>query len=238
MRFSQTRCATVAFATLALSPSLVHTRAQHRLEVVSFPNLKGVTVQADLYGAGESGVILVGHGGYSTKESWARQAEILANASFRVLAFTTVAGAEFANTGKESACLYDEKCLAEDVLSAVGYLRQRGATSIDVIGGSMGGAAVAQASVEAGVNEIDRIVLLAPASIDEPERIKGRKLFIATREDANASGLRLPGIQQQYARAPEPKRLILLDGSAHGQRIFETDQGTAVMKEIIRFLRE
>lgn len=181
---------------------------------------------------------MVGHGGYSTKESSTTQAQRLADANFRVMAFTTAAGAEFANTGKENDCFYDEQCLAGDVLSAVRHLRKRGVTSVTVIGGSTGGSAVAQASVEAAPNEINHIVLLAPGGIDAPEMIKGRKLFIATRDDANASGLRLPGIQQQFAKAPGPKRLILLDGSAHGQRIFESSDGDHVMEEIVRFLRE
>jgi dienelactone hydrolase len=124
------------------------------------------------------------------------------------------------------------------VLAAIRYLRTRGARSIAVIGGSMGGAAVAQASVAAAAGEIDRIVLLAPAQIGTPEKMKGRKLFLTARDDANAAGLRLPGIRAQFLRAPEPKTLVLLEGSAHGQRIFQTDQGDAVLQMIVGFLRK
>ena len=38
--------------------------------------------------------------------------------------------------------------------------------------------------------------------------------------------------------APEPKELIVLNGSAHAQFIFETDQGKRLMREILRFLSE
>jgi esterase/lipase len=107
-----------------------------------------------------------------------------------------------------------------DVLAAVSYLRQTGAKTVSVVGGSFGGGAAAQASVVSAAGEIDRLVLLAPSAIDEPERMKGRKLFI----------------REQYERTPEPKELVILEGSAHAQFIFETDQGERLMREILRFL--
>ena len=35
---------------------------------------------------------------------------------------------------------------------------------------------------------------------------------------------------------PQPKKLIVLKGSAHAQYLFQTDQGDRVMREIVRFL--
>ena len=194
------------------------------------------SVHADLYGGGELGVVILAHGGSSTRASWAPQAGHLAAAGFHVLVVEAQAAADLA-AGRETPCLYDEACLAKDVLSGVRYLRALGATSIALIGGSMGGAAAAQASVDAAPGQIQHLVLLAPAAIDAPERIQGVKLFIATREDANDSGPRLPGIQAQYDRAGEPKRLVVLEGSAHAQRVFETADATTVLKEIVQFLR-
>jgi hypothetical protein len=46
---------------------------------------------------------------------------------------------------------------------------------------------------------------------------------------------RLPG-SINPTRASEPKQLIILDGSAHAQFLFQTDQGDRVMREIFRFL--
>lgn len=205
---------------------------------VAFAAPSGEPIKGDLYGSGGHGVVIIAHGGYSSRASWAKQAQTLAGAGFRVLVFDSRAAAEFA-AGKEAPCLYDEVCQAVDVLAAVRYLRQQGgAKTVSAIGGSMGGGAVAQASVDAQADEIDRIVVLAPARISSPEKMKGRKLFITTRNDANDAGLRLPGIEAQYQRTPEPKRFILLEGAAHAQRIFLTEQGDAVMREILRFLRD
>jgi hypothetical protein len=61
-------------------------------------------------------------------------------------------------------------------------------------------------------------------------------LFIVARDDSNGSGPRLPGIRAQYERAPQPKQLIVLDGSAHAQFLFQTDQNARVIHEIVRFL--
>lgn len=45
---------------------------------------------------------------------------------------------------------------------------------------------------------------------------------------------RLAEIRHQYERAPEPRDLFALEGSAHAQ--FETDQGEQLLREILRFL--
>ena len=122
-----------------------------------------------------------------------------------------------------------------DVLAAVRYLRKTGAKGVSVVGGSMGGGAAASAMAEAEPGEIDRLVLLA-AMADAPQKLKGRKLFILARDDADGTGPRLPRIRAQYEKAPDPKELIVLDGSAHAQFLFQTDQGERLMREILRFL--
>jgi pimeloyl-ACP methyl ester carboxylesterase len=121
-------------------------------------------------------------------------------------------------------------------LAAVRYLRDAGAKTVSVVGGSFGGGAAAEASVEAP-GEIDRLVLLAHSAIKHPERINGRKLFIVARDDPASDGsLRLTRIREQYEKAPEPKELLILEGAAHAQFIFATEQGDRLLREILRFL--
>lgn len=95
----------------------------------------------------------------------------------------------------------------------------------------MGGGAAARAAVEAKPGEIDRLVLLAHAPIEGPERMKGRKLFITSGGDPIAGKVR-----DQFEGATEPKKLVILDGSAHAQNIFSTDQGERLMSAIQQFL--
>ena len=105
-----------------------------------------------------------------------------------------------------------------------------------LVGGSMGGSAAAQATIDAQPGEIDRLVLLAATAPGSPEKLKGRKLFIVARDDTSGAGPRLPAIRAQYEKTPEPKELIVVEGSAHAQFLFQTDQGDRVMREILRFL--
>jgi len=192
-------------------------------------------VRADEYGAGLHAVVLA-HGGRHDKSSWQPQARALAAAGFRVLAidFRAVLASR---AGRESACLYDETCLAVDVLAAVRHLRSTGARKVSVVGGSLGGGAAAQASVESRKGEIDGIVLLAHMPIAAPERMKGRKLFIVARNDLGSADVpRSVGVRKQYEKAPEPKALLLLEGAAHAQAIFATAQGDRLLREIAAFL--
>jgi len=193
----------------------------------------GGTIGADVYGSGRRGVVLL-HGGRFDRRSWTPQARSLARAGFRVVAIDFRAALD-ARAGRETSCLYDAACLAKDALAAVRYLRDGGATSVAIVGASLGGGAAAQAAIEAP-GEIDRVVLLAHMTIDQPERLRVPALFIVARDDANASGPRLPGIRAQYEQAAGPKELVVLDGDAHAQFLFATTQGDALLQRMLRFL--
>ena len=123
-----------------------------------------------------------------------------------------------------------------DVLAAVRYLRTNGAKTVSIVGGSMGGGAAGDASIASQPGEINRVVFLGASPNGPAGKLKCASLFIVARDDANADGPRLPRIRAQYEKSPQPKELIILDGSAHAQFLFETDQAERVMREILRFL--
>jgi len=201
---------------------------------VSFPTEDGGVIYADLYGTGDKAVVLA-HGGPFNKESWRKQATTLEARGFRVLAF------DFRGYGKSRGPGDSEPMgapLELDVLAAVRYLHQTGAKSVSIIGGSMGASAAGDASIASRAGEIDRLVLLGGAPNGPAEKLKSPALFIVARDDTSGDGPRLPGIQKQYDRAPEPKKLIILSGSAHAQYLFETDQAERAMNEILQFLAE
>jgi alpha/beta superfamily hydrolase len=204
-------------------------------EQVSFPTQDGGLVHGDLYGKGDRGVVLA-HGGRFNKESWKKQAEALEQAGFRVLAI------DFRGYGKSRGPGQSDVLSAPlhfDVLAAVRFLRKSGAKTVSVVGGSMGGYAAGDASIQAEPGEIDRLVFLGSGGSDRPERMKGRKLFLIAREDLGPSDIpRLPKVREQFEKTPGPKELIILEGSAHAQFLFATDQGERVMREILRFLSE
>ena len=198
---------------------------------VSFPTEDGGLVHADLYGRGERAVVLV-HGGRFNKESWAKQAPVLVDAGFRVLAINLRGYGESRGPGQQdifTAPLY------LDVLAAVRYLRKTGAKSVSLVGGSLGGGAASVAAIRAPA-EISRLVLLGSEVDDDPTKLRTPTLFIFARDDASGDGPRMPRIRAAYEKTAGPKEWIVLDGSAHAQFLFETDQADRVMREIIRFL--
>jgi len=199
---------------------------------ISFRTEDGGRVCADLYGQGTRAIVLA-HGGSFNKESWRVQANALVSEGFRVLAINFRGFG--CSTGPGQAD-FDRAPFENDVLAAVRYLKAQGAKAVSVVGGSFGGAAAGDASIKSAPGEIYRIVFLAAAPNLPAGKLKSPALFIVARDDANQAGLRLPSIRAQYEKVPGPKELIVLDGSAHAQFLFQTDQRARVMHEILRFL--
>jgi pimeloyl-ACP methyl ester carboxylesterase len=201
-------------------------------QTISFPTEDGGQVCGDLYGQGDRAVVLA-HGGRFNKESWHEQAQALATKGFRILAIDFRGFG--CSTGPGQADFFSAP-FPNDVLAAVGYLKSHGAKTVSVVGGSFGCAAAGDASIKGAPGQIDRIVFLGGAPNLSADKLKSRALYIVAREDRSGDGLRLPGIRAQYEKTPQPKELIILDGSAHAQFLFQTDQKNRVMHEIERFL--
>jgi pimeloyl-ACP methyl ester carboxylesterase len=213
----------IAFALTIVAPAQ---------KTVSFATEDGGQICADLYGRGTD-VVVLAHGGQFNKESWQRQASLLASKGLQVLAI------DFRGFGCSKGPGQQDFFTApfdRDILAAVRYLKQRGAKKVSEVGGSFGGGAAGDASIKSVSGEIDRIVFLGAAPNLPADGLKSRSLFIVAREDREGTSLRLPGIRAQYEKAPQPKQLIVLDGSAHAQFLFRSDQGARVMQEIERFL--
>jgi pimeloyl-ACP methyl ester carboxylesterase len=191
---------------------------------VSFRTADGGTVVADIYASTGSDAVVLAHGAAFDKASWAPFASWLAGRGHQVLAI------DFRGYGRSTAGT-DAHALFEDVLAAVRYLHRCGATRVAVLGASMGGGAVAEAATRAAPGEVDRVILLSPVPITDPEHLRGPVLFIASEKEPMAAR-----VTEQYQRAPEPKRLVLLPGMAHAQHIFATDQADRLRTTVVEFL--
>jgi pimeloyl-ACP methyl ester carboxylesterase len=202
-------------------------------ETVFFRAQDGARIYADVYGSGADAVVLA-HGGRFDKESWAEQARALVGAGYRVLAL------DFRGYGKSRGPASADPMsapLQNDVLAAVRYLRREGATKVSVVGASMGGFAAGNAAAAAKPGEIDALVLLGARAGRDPQKIACPKLFIVARDDADGTGQkRLPGIQASFDASPQPKQLVVLEGSAHAQFLFATPDGPKVLAAILRVL--
>src|SRR5258708_31080367 len=212
-------------------PALSHDKPEAKVEHVSFATEDGGLIYADLYGNSDLGVVLA-HGGRFTKESWQPQAQSLVKAGFRVLAF------DFRGFGRSHGPGDSDMFTAPvhlDVLAAVHY-RQNGAKTVAVMGGSFGGGAAADPWIASQAGERSCLILRAGEGNGAAERIKAPMLEIVARDDASEDGLRLPHIRAWFDKAPQPKELIVLNGSAHAQFLFQADQAERVMREVLRFL--
>jgi dienelactone hydrolase len=192
-------------------------------------------VSGDLYGSGSRAIVLA-HGGRFNKESWAPQARTLAGAGFTVLAIG-FRGDRLNPDGSPSAEGSDADNAA-DVLAAVRYLHGTGVKHVYAIGGSLGGDAVGNANVQSHPGEIERVVFLGSQGGDHPEKLTGRKLYLVARDDVSGDGPRLPGIEDHFSRAPQPKKLIVVEGAAHAQYLFAAGEGPRVMRDILSFLQQ
>lgn len=227
MKCPQNFIAALAIAFALSQPSSL--RAQERVVLATADS--GV-IYADLYGKGERGVVLA-HGGRFNKESWVEQAKTLADSGYRVLALDFRGYGDSRGPGQENPL---SAPLQLEVLAAIHFLKKGGAPRVAAIGGSMGGAAVANASQS---GELERFILLAPMAIKHPERMRGKKLFITAANDKTASGKpRFIKIREQFEQTPEPKEWMIVNGSAHAQAMLQSAEGEGIMREILRFLRE
>jgi len=199
---------------------------------IAVPN-QSEPVHGDLYGDGNRGLVLA-HGGRFNKESWKDQAQIFAQTGFTVLAIN-FRGDTVNMDGRPSANGSDADNAA-DVLASARYLHALGMQSVSAIGASLGGDAVGEADAQSQPGEFDRVVFLASDGGDHPEKLTGRKLYIVARHDTSGEGLRLPAIRGHFARAPEPKKLVIVKGAAHAQYLFGTREGPAVIAAIVSFL--
>ena len=217
------------------APSLSTTPSDQKpvkIQHVSFATEDGGLIYADLYGEGDQGAWCLRTAGAS-QEELATTGAAVSEGGLSVLAF------DFRGIGKSHGpgdSDMDPAPMQLDVLAAVRYLRKNGAKTVAIVGGSFGGSAAADASIASQPGEINGLVLLAADWNGPAERIKAPLLVIVARDDANDEGLRLPRIRAWFDKAPQPKKLLVLEGSAHAQFLFQTDQSDRVLREVLQFL--
>ncbi len=128
-----------------------------------------------------------------------------------------------------------------DVLGASDLIRSRGATTVALVGASIGGTA----SLVAGAEEPDGVevivTLSAPTSIQGSaadasllQRVSANKLFIAGVGDAAAAA----SAEQLYATAPPPKRVEIVPADDHGTDLLTGPQGEVVSRLIETYLAQ
>ena len=215
---------TVMLRLMLLLFSLFMTEISLAVEI-SFKTEDKATIYANYQQRGSHAVLLA-HGAIFNKESWGKFEQSLLDTNFTVLAID-FRGYNKSTQGEQLHALY------KDILAGVKFLRnQNNIDKVTVLGASMGGAAASKASVYSAENSIDQLILLSPAKVFKAEALKGDTLFIASKKEYLKKS-----IETAFNKAADPKQLLLINGKAHAQHIFKTDQSEILSAAIIKFLK-
>ena len=180
----------------------------------SAPSSERITIDgagdALVWGEGKSAVLL-SHGAAFDASSWQSQADQMAAAGYLVVAL--------------------EETSPEEILAAVGFLRDdRGATEVALVGASAG----ADTSLEALSMDPDAVDQLITLSVNSTQEGLGDepKLFIASEDESVAD------LSTELAKNAEgsDNEVLILPGSAHAQAIFDGNQAESAISAILEQL--
>jgi pimeloyl-ACP methyl ester carboxylesterase len=230
----------VAFGAFALAacggpgaPDLSGSRA------VTFESRDGVALEGRLFGDGTTAVVL-SHMRPADQRSWFAFANRLADEGYLVLTY------DFRGycPGGDGGCSKGDLQISEiwqDVLGAMEFVRSQGATTVALVGASMGGTASLVAAGREGSDVAVVVTLSAPASIEGLsadaallQRVGANKLFIAGVGDASAAA----SAEELDEIAPPPKRLELVPADDHGTDLLTGSRGEAIQRLIETYLAQ
>ena len=205
---------------------------------VTFESRDGVTLAGRLFGDGSTGVVL-SHMQPADQRSWFAFANRLADEGYLVLTY------DFRGycPGGDGGCSQGElqiSAIWQDVLGAMDFIRSRGATSVALVGASMGGTASLVAAGQEGSDVAAVVTLSAPTSIEGLDvdavllqRVNANKLFIAGVGDASAAA----SAEQLFEIAPPPKAAPeIVPADDHGTDLLTGSRGEAVQRVIETYL--
>jgi alpha-beta hydrolase superfamily lysophospholipase len=207
------------FFMLAISGQIL---SKDNFEKVSFTTEDGGTIQGSLFKASPQKVVIFAHGAIFDKESWYFLAERFQAQGVSALSI------DFRGYGKSKSGSTNKK--SYDILGAIGYLKDEGYSDINIVGGSMGGAAVL-AALTLAKQPVAKVVLLAPAGGSPIKSSKTDKLFIIAKGDGLYNR-----VKTLYNESAEPKEIKEYNGSAHAQHMFKEDYAEELIKLITGFI--
>jgi len=197
---------------------------------VSFRTADGFVLEGRTFGSGSRGVVL-SHMFGSDQSAWFEFAQQLATDGYLVLTFN------FRGYGGSQGTK-DVHLMSRDSEAAIAFLRDEGsASTVAVVGASMGGTASVIASSESDVAAV--ATLSAPVEfrgLDSSEavgRVGGRKLFLASVEDDDAA--RDAKRLLQLSRDPGAE-IQLFPGEAHGTDMLRERRADEVAEALLSFL--
>ena len=196
-------------------------------EDTEFSTPDGVLLAGTLFSPGidGSGALVLAHMRGADRSTWEPFAKVAAGNGFRVLTF------DFRGYGDSDG--ERDTLLDVDLTAAVEHVQREGATSIVVMGASMGGTAA--------VNVASRLDLAGAASLSAPGEFLGlpaqdvaadvdEPLLLLVAEDDEPYA----GAAESMAETAPDARLEVFEGGAHGTNLF-SDHPDEVTVELLTF---
>jgi len=159
----------------------------------------------------KNAVILIHQSGY-TKESWYFFSKILKDNGLSSLALKNIS--------------------VDDILGAINFLKINEYENITLMGASLGGASILRVMNTHSNIDISKIILLAPA-IGPALQNKVEKLIIVSKNDFYSDKA-----YETYNEASAPKLLKEYSGTAHAQKLFDTNHKKNLITTILDFLKD
>lgn len=206
-------------------PGMSDIIAQDNFNIVNYTTEDGGEIEAAYFDAGNKKAVIFAHGAIFNKESWCFLAEKLQDLGISSLAI------DFRGYGNSTADNLNQKYF--DILGAIKYLKEKGIEEIDIIGGSMGGAAVLQALSYIQDPLIIKVILLAPAGGPPIKNPSIDKLFIVSIQEGLYNR-----VKSVFNDSASPKAIKEYEGSAHSQHMFKADYAGELTRLIIDFIKD
>jgi alpha/beta superfamily hydrolase len=209
---------------------------------VEFEASDGVRLNGTLFGEGSVGVVLahMGRPG-DTQADFSSLARALAERGYSALTYNR-RGVCDAPDRNCSGGLDDGASSWKDVVGAAAFLRSREATTVVLVGASIG----AMASLEAAVtHRVDPAALIEIGGVNhsggydfsraELRELEGAKLFVSSADDGYGG---TDAAREWHGWAKEPKQLAILPGIEHGTDMLLPGEPTArpLVRLVLRFL--
>ena len=210
-------------------PTPVPTPSQATASVISFITDDGVELRGRLYGHGQKGLVLA-HMYPADQTSWWEFAPVLADKGYMTLTF------DFRGYG-DSGGNKEIKLIGRDLEAAIEFLKSEGASTLFLIGASMGGTAALKVAARQKVAGV--VALSAPLEFRgisvKGEQVQGPVLLIATKGDGSATKSLRTMIDDGIVGEPS-ERVVYEEGSDHGTYILEGENGDPAKARILGFL--
>ena len=200
-------------------------------EVVDVPATEGgVRLSAVVAGAGDRGLLLIHGSGGQGRCVWQREIPSFVDAGYQVMAI-------------DHACVGDSDCVdfpadddpVRDIAASAAALRERGATSVGVIGASYGTAQVIVAAAAPDV-ELDAAIALSPGQLDAdvrpetapeprtpaaaPPSVDVPMMYVVSPTDDLSS---VPATRKLFRATPAEGRELIVVPTGHAQAMLYPD---------------